>query len=187
MTTKVHVHEPCRGPPDSRVIRLPEVHHKRHTIMQQIADSRSFLPQTGHIVELLAVNCPRCRYSELQRQPQSSTKKLTPSNIKGPTLDLARTTEGDQGKTRATSQVLTDPGTRALARICCPTKPGNNFPASDFVQQAPTSNLHRLVKHLNISQASNPWRTHWYKHRLISNTKGHCSKPILHSPTSTVG
>ena len=133
MTTKVHVHEPCRGPPDSRVIRLPEVHHNRHIIMQQISDARSFLPQTGHIVESLAVNCPRCSYSELQRQPQSSTKKLTPSNIKGPILDLARTTEGDQGKTQATSQVLADPGTRALARICCPTKPGNNVPANGQV------------------------------------------------------
>ena len=129
MTSKVHVHEPCGGPPDSRVIRLPEVHHNRHTIMQQISDARSFLPQTGHIVESLAVNSPTCSYSELQRQPQSSTKKLTPRNIKGPSLDFARTTEGDQGKTQATSQVLTDPGTRALARICCPTKPGNNFPA----------------------------------------------------------
>ena len=133
MTTKVHVHEPCRGPPDSRVIRLPEVHHNRHTNMQQISDARSFLPQTGHIVESLAVNCPRCRYSELQRQPQSPTKKLTPSNIKGPTLDLARTTEGDQGKTQTTSQIRTDPGTRALARICWPTKSGNNFPAKGQV------------------------------------------------------
>ena len=161
MTTKVHVHEPCRGPPDSRVIRLPEVHHKRHTIMQQIADSRSFLPQTGHMVESLAVNCPRCSCWELQRQPQTPTKKLTPSNIKGPTLDIGSRQNywWRSRKTQATSQVLTGPGTRALARICCPTKPGNNFPAKGQVGLCTTgpyiqpTSAGETPKHLPSKQA----------------------------------
>ena len=90
-------------------------------------------------LESLAVSCPTHRYLVLQHQPQSSTKKLTPSNSKGPTWDLARTTKGDQGETQATSQVLTDPGTRALARIRGPTKPINILPSKGQVRFFRTS------------------------------------------------
>ena len=84
-------------------------------------------------LESLAVSCPRRSYLVLQHEPQSSTKKVTPSNSKGPTLDLARTTKEDQGETQATSKVLTDPGTRALARIRGPIKPSNILPSKGQV------------------------------------------------------